>query len=366
MEAGIVGLPNVGKSTLFNALTKAKALAANYPFATIEPNVGIVAVPDPQLDRIRKHQPTEKVIPAVLRIVDIAGIVRGASKGEGLGNKFLTHIREVDAIVHVVRCFEDTGSDPVTHVEGSVDPIRDIGTIETELILADMQLVENALPKAERAAKAKDPESVAKLAVLQKIQPILDAGRPARGVTFANPDQDKAARGFGFLSAKAVLYVANVGEDDLKGEGALAQRVRAHAAAEGMQMIPACAKIESELAELEDADRQEMLEALGLQEPALNALAHAAYRLLGVQSFYTSGPKEIRAWTIPVGTTAPDAAGQIHSDIQRGFIRAEIYSVDDLDELKSEKAIREKGRLRVEGRNYVMHDADVVHFLFNV
>ena len=366
MEAGIVGLPNVGKSTLFNALTKAKALAANYPFATIEPNVGIVAVPDRQLGRINAHQPTEKIVPATLRIVDIAGIVRGASKGEGLGNKFLTHIREVDAIVHVVRCFEDAGSDPVTHVEGSIDPLRDIATIETELILADMQLIENALPRLERAAKSKDPESLAKIAVLQKLQPILESGKPARGVTFTNLDQEKAARGFGFLSAKAVLYVANVGEDDLKGEGPLASMVRAHAAAEGMQMIPACAKIESELAELDDADRQEMLEALGLEEPALHALAHAAYRLLGLQSFYTAGPKEIRAWTIHVGTLAPDAAGQIHSDIQRGFIRAEIYSVDDLDELGSEKAIREKGRLRVEGRGYVMHDSDVVHFLFNV
>src|SRR5436190_5186474 len=238
MEAGIVGLPNVGKSTLFNALTKAKALAANYPFATIEPNVGIVAVPDRQLGRINAHQPTEKIVPATLRIVDIAGIVRGASKGEGLGNKFLTHIREVDAIVHVVRCFEDAGSDPVTHVEGSVDPLRDIATIETELILADMQLIENALPRLERAAKSKDSESPAKIAVLQKRQPILESGKPARGVTFTNLDQEKAARGFGFLSAKAVLYVANVGEDDLKGEGPLASMVRAHAAAEGMQMIP--------------------------------------------------------------------------------------------------------------------------------
>ena len=368
MEAGIVGLPNVGKSTLFNALTKAKALAANYPFATIEPNVGIVAVPDPRLGRINAHQPTQKLMPATLRLVDIAGIVRGASKGEGLGNKFLTHIRQVDAIVHVVRCFENPGGEVVTHVEGSIDPIRDITTIETELILADMQVIESGQQRLERAAKSKDAEAIAKLAVAAKVMPILEDGRPARGVLplLTDPEEKKAARTFDFLSAKKVLYVANVDEHDVRGEGPHATRVRELAASEGMVMIPVCAKIEAELAELDDADRDEMLAGLGLDQPALHALAQSAYKLLGVQSFYTAGPKEIRAWTIPVGTVAPDAAAEIHSDIARGFIRAEVYSVEDLEALGSEKAIRDAGRMRVEGRSYAMRDSDVVHFLFNV
>ncbi len=367
MEAGIVGLPNVGKSTLFNALTKAGALAANYPFATIEPNVGVVAIPDPRLETIATYITSQKIIPASLRLVDIAGIVRGASEGEGLGNKFLSHIREVDAILHVVRCFEKApGGEDITHVEGSVDPLRDIGTIETELIIADLQTVESALPKAERAAKSGEREAVARYEVLKKVYPLLSDGKPALGVRFEDPDQEKALRGLSLLSAKKVLYVANVGDDDLHGQGPLAMKVREKAAAEGMEVVPVCAKIEAELAELSEADQKELLESLGMKEPALATLARAAYKLLGLQSFYTAGPKEVRAWTIPIGATAPQAAGVIHSDFERGFIRAEIYSVADLEELKSEKAIKDAGRLRIEGKSYIMQDGDVCHFLFNV
>lgn len=367
MEAGIVGLPNVGKSTLFNALTKAGALAANYPFATIEPNVGVVPIPDPKLEVIRKHIESQKIIPAMLRLVDIAGIVKGASEGAGLGNKFLSHIRETDAIMQVVRCFTKApGGEDITHVEGSVDPLRDIDIINTELVLADLETVTAGIDKAQRAARGGDKEAIARHEVLKKLQPVLNAGTPARTVKFEDPDHAKAAKQLGLITAKRVLYIMNVDEDDVNGESAVCQRVREHAKKEGSEVVPVCAKIESELAELGDADKLEMLQSMGMAEPALNRLAHAAYHLLGLQSYYTAGPKEIRAWTVPIGATAPQAAGVIHTDFEKGFIRAEIYSVTDLEKYKTEKAIKEAGKMRVEGKDYVMKDGDVCHFLFNV
>ena len=362
MECGIVGLPNVGKSTLFNALTAAGIEAQNYPFCTIDPNVGVVSIPDPRLQAIGEHISTQKTIPASLRLVDIAGLVAGASQGEGLGNKFLANIREVDAILHVVRCFED---DDITHVDGSIDPTRDIEVIELELLLSDMQQVETSIKKSERVARSGDAEAKARLALLTRCKGILDDERPLRSEEWS-ADEQAMIRGFGFITAKDVLYVCNVDEDDLQGAGAHVAAVSEWVDRHGGRLVVVCARIESELAELEDADRDEMLESLGMAEPALAVVARGAYDLLGLQSYFTAGEKEIRAWTIRKGSTAPQAAGVIHTDFERGFIRAECYLVGELEQYKSEKAIREAGKLRSEGKDYIMQDGDVVHFLFNV
>lgn len=364
MEAGIVGLPNVGKSTLFNALTSSQAAQSeNYPFCTIEPNEGIVNVPDTRLQRIIEHIPTKKVIPASLKLVDIAGIVKGASEGEGLGNKFLSHIRQVDAIVQVVRCFEDPD---VTHVSGNVDPVADIETIETELMLADIQTLENALSKAERTARSGDKEAKLRVEVIGKCNAHLSEDQPLRTLKL-NDAEEAAISSYGLMTAKPILYVANVGEDDLKGEVDLVQQVRQHAQNAGAQVVCVCAKLEAELAELDnEEDRAEMLAEVGLEHPALHQIAQQAYRTLGLQSYFTAGEKEVRAWTVAIGATAPQAAGVIHTDFERGFIRAEVYTLDDLEQYKSEKEIRQAGKLRVEGKSYIMQDGDICHFLFNV
>jgi ribosome-binding ATPase len=363
MKAGIVGLPNVGKSTLFNALTAAGAESANYPFCTIEPNIGIVKVPDPRLKRIQTHITTDQVIPAAVEIVDIAGLVRGASKGEGLGNQFLGHIRNVDAILHVVRCFEEEN---VVHVEGRVDPIDDIQVIDTELILADLESVERQIPKLEKKVRGGDKEAAELLKLLQAANELLQDARPVRAGDW-NDDQVKNLRMSGLITYKPVLYVCNVDEDGAAAGNHFSAKVKALAAQENSQCILISAQFEAEVSELEEEEeRREMLGALGVEQTGLDRLARAAYTLLGLQTYFTAGEKEIRAWTFPKGATAPQGAGVIHSDFERGFIRAQIYSLTDLEEYKSETALRGAGKIRAEGKDYIMKDGDICHFLFNV
>ncbi|MDN7037423.1 redox-regulated ATPase YchF [Lactiplantibacillus plantarum] len=364
LTAGIVGLPNVGKSTLFNAITKAGAEMANYPFATIDPNVGMVEVPDKRLDRIQEIIPAKKVVPTTFEFTDIAGIVKGASKGEGLGNKFLENIRQVDAIVHVVRAFDD---DNITHVTGKVDPQDDIETINLELSLADLEAVDKRLAKVQRAAKGSDKEAKAELVVLQKIKPALEAGKPVRSLEF-NEDDQQIVKGLFLLTSKPVLYVANIAEDDMADpeNSKYFQVVADYAKQEGAQAIGVAAETEEEIAELDDDDKADFLAAEGVEEPGLNKLIRASYKLLGLETFFTAGGKETRAWTFKRGTKAPQAAGIIHSDFERGFIRAEVMSYDALDEAGSEAKVKENGKLRLEGKDYVMQDGDIVEFRFNV
>ncbi|MGM9891353.1 redox-regulated ATPase YchF [Limosilactobacillus sp.] len=363
LTAGIVGLPNVGKSTLFNAITKAGAEMANYPFATIDPNVGMVEVPDKRLDRIQELIPAKKIVPTTFEFTDIAGIVKGASKGEGLGNKFLENIRQTDAIVHVVRAFDD---DDITSVSGKVDPIEDIDTINLELVMADLDAVNKRLSKVQRAAKGRDKDALAELAVLNKIKPVLEDGKSVRSIDFSD-DEKKIVKGLFLLTSKPVLYVANIAEDDMADPDGnkYMDAIKEHVKGDG-EVIGVAAAAEEQIAEMDDADKADFLEMEGVKEPGLNRLIRAAYKLLGLETFFTAGGPETRAWTYRKGTKAPQAAGIIHSDFERGFIRAEVMSFEDLDKLGSEAAVKEAGKLRLEGKDYVMQDGDIVEFRFNV
>ncbi len=361
IKCGIVGLPNVGKSTLFNALTRAQIAAENYPFCTIDPNVGIVPVPDPRLDQLAAIVQPERVVPAMIEFVDIAGLVEGASEGKGKGNAFLSHIREVDAIAHVVRCFEN---DDIVHVAGRIDPLADVDIINTELVLADLNIAEKAAERQAKAAKGGDKDAIRKRAIYERVRAQLDAGKPVHAMTLT-ADEKKDIRELHLLTDKPVMYVANVTEEGFENNPFL-DALRARASQEGAMVVPVCAAIEAEISQLEEADRDDFLKELKLDEPGLNRVIRAGYKLLGLQTYFTAGVKEVRAWTIKRGDTAPQAAGVIHTDFEHGFIRAEVIAFDDFIAYQGEQGAKAAGKMQREGKEYVVREGDVMHFLFNV